>query len=51
MSRLIRIYTVCHSVIDLFYLNPYLQQWTFPYTEVEVDFKNSGMKGLTVINM
>ena len=33
-SRLIRIYIVCHSVIDI-YWNPYLQQWMCLNSEME----------------
>ena len=34
MSRLIGIYTVCNCVID-FWVNPYLQQWMCPNSEME----------------
>ena len=45
-SHLIRIYTVCHSVIDFFYRNSYLQRQKYPKSEIEVHLRNSAMKGL-----
>ena len=44
-SRLIRIYTVCHSVL-IFDWNPYLEQWVWPTPKMEEATSDLGMKGL-----
>ena len=45
MSRLIRFYTVCHSVL-IFDWNPYLEQWVWPNPKMEEATSDLGMKGL-----
>ena len=43
MRHLIRIYTVCHSVL---HWNPYLRPWTCLNSKMKEPSRNSGMKGL-----
>ena len=49
-SRLIRIYTVCHSVFSYFRPKPYLHLWTRPNAKMEEStFRNSEIKWLIVL--
>ena len=46
ISRLIRIYTVCHSVFDFWMAAPFATMDVSKFKRRRVHFKNSGAKGL-----